>query len=118
MQRGVDASETLRSLLRERGWKIVDLARATGIAAGTLTAYATQNPEARRRLGLANGQKIAHAFDCELSRLGLAAEAEAVGELAQLRLALEALKETVRLLTLRVTALEQRAPSVRSRKAA
>lgn len=108
MQKGVDAATAIRTLLRERGWKIVDLAAKTGISANTLALYATENEKARRKLGLQNGAKIAKAFGVDLSRLGLSEGAAADDELTNLRLAHAALEETVRLLTGRVEALERR----------
>lgn len=123
MQKGVYADKAILSLMRERDWRIVDLAERTGISAGTLTAYTTKNPDARRRLGIENGRIIARAFDVELSRLGLVEEEAVVDDLTELRHAHGALEETVRLLTERVEALERkpgaprRAAATRKRKA-
>lgn len=76
MQKGVDASEAIRALQKERGWTYKDLQERTGILANTLAAYGSLNPEARKCLGLVNGRKIAAAYGVPLSRLGLSEERE------------------------------------------
>jgi hypothetical protein len=67
----------------------------------------------RGGLGLKNGRRIARALGVEISLLGLSEEAEAVGDLVEIRRALAALEGTVETMKAaetklvgRVTALE------------
>ena len=107
MERGVDVSDILRALLRERGWRQEDLAEATGISRSTINGYCT----GRLGLGGLNAQKVADAFGITLAELGqpepagwrqrLEADVQALSQ------ALEQALEANRLLEERVATVEK-----------
>lgn len=100
MEKGRDASKQIRALLKKRAGQGLPathkwLADETGIPPGSISLYATENPDSRRRLGMRNARKIAEALSVTVQDLGaLAAEADdeartAPGTLEELRATLE-----------------------------